>query len=240
MPKMPASAPKPSIRFTTTKNLSVQAYEKMREAIITLELQPGETVQENEMAASLGISRTPVRDAFHLLISEQLIEVLPQRTKKIALISVSKVLESSMVRLSLESTAFRVAASQWGSTSEYAKAEKYLEYVLEEQRDAAEQQDTKLFMQWDEEFHRQIMLLCGNQTLIDVVNQMRGHLNRLRFLAMKELVLTKGLVKEHDELFELLKKRDEEGVVQLLEAHLGKIRSEIPPLREKFAHYFQD
>lgn len=226
--------------ITPARSLSEQAYEKIRESIISLELLPGQTVQENELADVLGISRTPIRDALHLLISEQLIEVLPQRTKKIACISVSKVLESSVVRLSLECTAFRLAAKQWGTSPEHAKAEKMLTHLLQEQREAAETQDTFTFLRMDEEFHRQILLLAGNQTLIDVVYQMRGHLNRFRFLAMKELVLTKGLVKEHEDLLACLKAGDEQAVVQLLERHLGKIKEEIAPLREKFAPYFQD
>lgn len=222
------------------RSLGEQAYESLREAIISLELTPGQVVQENELASSLGISRTPVRDAIHMLITEQLIEVLPQRTKRIASISVTKVLESSLVRLSLECTAFRLAADQWGTTEQHARAEKQMEYLIHEQKEAAELQDTALFLRLDEEFHKQIMLVAGNQTLLDVVHQMRGHLNRFRFLAMKELVLTKGLVQEHEEIFACLRNKDEQGVVQLLEAHLGKINEEIPSLREQFANYFQD
>jgi len=232
---MPITSP-----ITSARSLSEQAYERIRDSIISLELEPGQVVQENELAVSLGISRTPIRDAFHLLISERLIDVLPQRTKKIACISVSKVLESSMVRLSLESTAFKIVAKQWGESPLHAKAEKQMAAILQEQREAAEQQDTAQFLRLDEAFHRQVLLLAGNQTLLDVVYHMRGHLNRFRYLAMKELVLTKSLVKEHDELFGHLKKRDEQAVVQLLEAHLGKLSTEIPPLREKFAHFFQD
>ncbi|GGD60705.1 GntR family transcriptional regulator [Paenibacillus nasutitermitis] len=226
--------------ITPVRNLGEQAYESIRESIISLELLPGQIVQENELAISLGISRTPVRDAFHLLISEQLIEVLPQRTKKIASISVSKVLESNIVRLSLESTAFQLAAKQWGMSEDYIKVDLQLEKLLDEQKEAAQLQNTALFLRLDEWFHKQIMLLAGNQTLFEVVHQMRGHLNRFRFLAMKELVLTKGLVREHEEIFACLRSRDERGVVQLLETHLGRVKEEIPSLREKFASYFQD
>lgn len=226
--------------ITPARNLGEQAYERMRESIISLELTPGQVVQENELAEKLGISRTPVRDAFHLLITERLIEVLPQRTKRIASISVSKVLESSIVRLSLESTAFRLAAQRWGTSEEYALADKQLERLLEQQKEAAEQQNTAQFLQLDESFHKQIMLLAGNQTLLEVVHQMRGHLNRFRYLAMKELVLTSGLVREHEEILDCLRRRDDRGVVQLLEAHLGNIIDEIPPLRAQFDQYFQD
>lgn len=82
----------------------------MRDSIITLKLEPGQTVYESEITTLLNISRTPIRDAFHSLISEQLIEILPQRTKRIARISEMKVKDSAFIRLSLETSAFRLVA----------------------------------------------------------------------------------------------------------------------------------
>ncbi|MEI7026209.1 GntR family transcriptional regulator [Paenibacillus sp. y28] len=225
---------------SSARNLGQQAYETLRDSIITLQLEPGQTIYESEVADLLHISRTPIRDAFHLLISERLIEVLPQRTKQVACISEWKVKESSFVRLSLESSAFKLAARQWGSTPACMKAERQIGVILEEQSEAAEQQNVIEFLRLDEAFHHCVLQLAGNGTLLEVVYQMRGHLNRFRFLAMKELVLTKHLVHEHHELFQCLKSKDESGVAQLLELHLGKLDSEIPPLRERFPTYFRD
>lgn len=222
------------------RSLSDQAYETLRHSIITLELEPGQTLYENELADALNISRTPIRDAFHLLLAEGLIEVLPQRTRKVACLSELKVKESSFVRLSLESSAFKLAARQWDASNRHVKTDKLITRILEEQSEAAEQQDVVLFLQLDEAFHSCILQLADNGTLLEVVHQMRGHLNRFRYLAMKELVLTKNLVQEHYELFDCLKKRDEAGLVQLLEHHLGKIEREIPLLRKKFPAYFSD
>ena len=79
-----------NLSVSTSKNLGEQAYETLRDSIITLQLEPGQTIFESEIAPSLNISRTPIRDAFQYLISEGLVEVLPQRTKRIASISESK------------------------------------------------------------------------------------------------------------------------------------------------------
>lgn len=232
------------MRFTyavsSGKSLGEQAYETIRDAIITLRLEPGQTIYENELADSLHISRTPIRDALQRLVSERLVDILPQRSKRVAYISELKVKESSFVRLSLESSAFRLAAGDWRETERCAKAEKQIARLLREQSEAAEQQDVAEFLLLDEEFHRCILQLAGNETLLEVVYHMRGHLNRFRYLAMKELVLTGSLVHEHEELFERLKKRDEDGVVKLLEHHLGKLDSEFPRLREQFPGYFKD
>lgn len=227
--------------ITSSRNLGEQAYEKLRDSIITLELVPGQTIQENEWGELLGISRTPIRDAFQRLVAEGLVRVLPQRTKEVARISETKVMESSMVRLSLESSAFKLVARSWQQDHPvYMKAEKTISAILQDQREAADMQDTKLFLELDEAFHRHILQLAGNQTLLEVVFHMRGHLNRLRYLAMKELTLTPYLVKEHDELFECLRNREEQGVVTLLEAHLSKLESEISHLRGIFPQYFEE
>ncbi|MCD9026161.1 GntR family transcriptional regulator [Cohnella silvisoli] len=220
--------------------LGEHAYETLRDSIITLQLEPGQGIHENELAESLRISRTPIRDAIHLLHSERLIEILPQRTKQVACISESKVKESSLVRLSLESTAFKLTAMHWDQSDKYRTAEREINRNLQEQLEAAENQDVALFLQLDEAFHRIILKLTGNETLLEVVYHMRAHLNRFRFLAMKELALTSHLVEEHEQLFQAIKSRDADRVLKLLEHHLGKLDTEIPLLRSKFPHYFRD
>lgn len=227
-------------RITSGKSLGEQAYEALRDSILTLKLEPGQTIFESEIADTFKISRTPIRDAFQLLVTEHLIEVLPQRHKKIARISESKVKESSFVRLSLESSAFKLAAGGWDGSEKFVHAERQIGRILREQREAAEHQDVVQFLQLDEAFHKCILELTGNATLLEVVYHMRGHLNRLRYLAMKELVLTGKLVEEHLELFDSLKNNDKTGTVQLLERHLGNLDHEIPQLREQFPHYFTD
>lgn len=222
------------------RSLGEIAYGKLRESIISLKLKPGQTIFESEIADTFGISRTPIRDAFQQLIAEGLIEVLPQRTKKITPISVLKVKESGFVRLSLEKSAFRLVAQNWSDKDQYLMAEKQIQRILAEQTEAAERQDVIQFLQLDEAFHKVILQLTGNDTLLGVVYQMRGHLNRFRYLSMKELVLTKGLISEHMDLFNNLKLGNEKRVIELLEEHLDKFDSEIPRLREVFPEYFTD
>jgi DNA-binding GntR family transcriptional regulator len=225
---------------STSQNLGEQAYKTLRESIITLQFEPGQTIYESEIASAFNISRTPIRDAFQLLIAEGLIDVLPQRTKKIAYISEAKVKESGFIRLSLESSAFRLVARYWDDTERYMIAEKEIKRILQAQSDAAEQQDYYQFLQLDESFHRTILQLTGNETLLGVVYHMRGYLNRFRYLAMKELVMTKNLVDEHCELFKGLKSQDEKQVIQLLEHHLCKFESEIPRLNKAYKDYFTE
>lgn len=226
---------------TSYKSLGYQAYETIRDAIITLNLEPGQMVMEVELAEQLGISRTPIREAFQMLVNEQLLQVLPQRTKKISLISDVKVKESSFVRFSLESSAFQLVAEQWDANQpRYTAAEQQLQLLLKQQQEAAERQDVLAFLKLDEQFHQLILKLAGNETLLEVVYHMRGHLNRYRYLAMKEFQLTKKLVQEHSELLRTLISGDALAAKQQLEAHLNKLDDDIPLLQKKYPAYFQD
>lgn len=223
-----------------SSNLGQQAYQILREMIITLQFKPGQTIYETEIANMLNISRTPTRDAFQLLISEGLVEVLPQRTKRIVSIAESKVKESVFVRLSLENSAFKLVAGNWKDSDRYAQAEKQIQRILDEQRNASAEQDVKQFLQLDEAFHTTILQLAGNETLLSVVYQMRGHLNRFRFLAMKELKQTGHLIEEHEKLLAYLKGREKNKIERLLEQHIGNVGPEIERLCKAFPDYFLD
>ena len=68
--------------YETIKNYT---YRVLRSNIIDLNLKPGESISENEIANNLNVSRTPVREAFSLLVSEQLLEIYPQKGTQVFL-----------------------------------------------------------------------------------------------------------------------------------------------------------
>lgn len=222
------------------KSLGEQVYESLREAIIALELEPGQMIYENELAESTGVSRTPIREAIRLLLSEELLEVLPQRGTRIAYISETKVRETRFVRASLELSAIRHIAEEWSGEGVYEAALAELNRLIEEQRQAAEKEHIASFLQHDEAFHRTLLALTGNETLLGVVYHMRAHLNRLRYLALKEYRHMGRIIDEHKQLLELIQAKDVQGTTELLEHHLGKLNQEIPELRMKYAAYFID
>lgn len=93
--------------FHQRRSLSEQAYNQIRDSIITLDYEPGHMLYEADLGRQLGMSRTPIREAVRLLMTEGLIEVLPQRGMQVSYISESKIEENRVVRESLEVYAFR-------------------------------------------------------------------------------------------------------------------------------------
>ena len=80
----------------------------VKENIVSLQLVPGSLVSENEIAQQLGLSRTPVREALIELSKANIVETLPQKGSRIALIDYALVEESQFLRLVLECAAVKL------------------------------------------------------------------------------------------------------------------------------------
>ena len=76
-------------------------YATVRDAIVSAELEPGRQISENELAARLGVSRTPVREAFARLRDDRLIEIVPQLGTFVSRISVADVDDAQFIREAL-------------------------------------------------------------------------------------------------------------------------------------------
>ncbi|MFB5190168.1 GntR family transcriptional regulator [Alicyclobacillus fastidiosus] len=223
------------------KTLGEQAYESIREDILSVRLQPGQTIYESEFAQRLNMSRTPIREAVHTLLVEGLIEVLPQRGMKIALISEKKVEETRFVRESLEVSALRQVARDWDSDHrEYQLLHRELRMSLEMQAHAAQSQNPAGFLQADEQFHRLLLAASGNDTLISIVSQMRGHLNRVRVLSLQEIQNIDTLIQEHEQLLAAICERDEAKTISILSTHLCRLSEDIPVVKNKYPSFFTD
>jgi DNA-binding GntR family transcriptional regulator len=222
------------------KTLSEQAYESIRDAIIHLRLKPGQMVYEAELSESLGMSRTPMREAFRMLLVEDLIEVLPQRGARISLISERKAEETRFVRERLEVSAIEQAARRWNvKDPSVVSVKRKIGQLLEDQQQALRNGDMVAFLQLDEQFHRALLELFGNRTLISVVSQMRGHLNRLRYLSLTEIGEGDQLLDEHRSLFEAVAAGDDRSAVRIMEKHLRKLNNDLPMIKGKFPAYFK-
>src|SRR3954469_10910625 len=107
--------PPPTLKPISRRNgarAGVVVYDRLREAIVSTELQPGQLISEHELAEALGGSRTPVREAVARLRDDQLVEVVPQLGTYVSRISVSGVDDAQFLREALECSAVRLAAER--------------------------------------------------------------------------------------------------------------------------------
>ncbi|EJY57169.1 transcriptional regulator, GntR family [Alicyclobacillus hesperidum URH17-3-68] len=220
------------------KTLGEQAYESIREEILSLRLYPGQTVYESDFTRMLNMSRTPVREAVRALSMERLIEVLPQRGMKIALISERQVEETRFVRESLEVSAVACLADKSGCPEVRANLEEALRRSLEEQRRCVQQEDAVRFLHADDQFHQVFLQVLGNITLASIVTQMRGHLNRVRMLSLFEPEAMIQLVREHEQIVEAVLSADTDQAARVMRAHLGRLMEDLPIVKARYPDYF--
>src|SRR5438067_474252 len=87
-----------------------QAYEQVKELIVTLALPPGATIREPELQVRLGIGRTPLREALHRLAHDGMVRIYPRRAIVVAKLGVSEIRQVFEMRLALEPAAAALAA----------------------------------------------------------------------------------------------------------------------------------
>ena len=221
--------------------LGDDAYKELKENIISLRLKPGEMVYESAVASSLGVSRTPIRDAFNRLEQEELLHIMPQRGAYIAPISRKKIKEAQYIRETLELRAFKEITAQWDEGQDkFRQAEQDIRHIIADQKHAIQQGRYVEFIALDAAFHTHVVKLLDNQSLLHVLDMMRSHMNRMRYLELQEGRHELVSIHHHEELVELLKQGDVEKTEACLLSHLRYIVNDWPKIIEKYEDYFVD
>lgn len=140
------------------KTLSEQAYEKLEESIISLELAPGEILIESFLAKELDIGRTPIREALQKLEGTGLVVILPHKGTLVSEINLFKQLQLLELRQALEPLMVRSAAIR--STKEQ-KA--FFEEIANKMERAVESKDNISFMYYDNSLHLLVSQAANNE-----------------------------------------------------------------------------
>ncbi|KPM49769.1 GntR family transcriptional regulator [Jiulongibacter sediminis] len=149
----------------TYKDLSLQAYEVLREEIITGKLKPGEKLVQEKLAERLGLSRMPLHKAFQMLQDEMLVEAKPRRGFYVREQSKKSLLDAFLCREVLDGLAARTLAQNTAHKSIAKDLKKIFQVFLEQ-----ENINEKAYRKADEVFHNTLVELSENQMLIRMNN----------------------------------------------------------------------
>jgi len=196
------------------RSLSDQAYFRIRELIVTLELPPGSLVSERELQARVGVGRTPVREALRALARERLIEVYPRRGIFVADVHVRDLAGLSEVRATLESHAARLAAQRATDTD---RAE--TEALLAELEHAGGDGERTL-IDLDQRVHRHVYRCAHNPFLEATLNEYYVLTLRIWFLALERVARLEDAVLEHRGILEAIHDGDPERAEQAMRRHV--------------------
>lgn len=156
--------------------------DELRRAIYGQRFKPGDRLIERQLAADLGVSHIPVREALARLTEEGLLERLPRRGCRVATITTKELDEFASVRELLEQF---VAVRVQGRLTPEREAE--LRALTDQMTAAAASGDVAEVLRLDELFHERLWLLADHKLLTELASQLRNRLNGFLYAATRSL-----------------------------------------------------
>jgi DNA-binding GntR family transcriptional regulator len=203
--------------FEQEKNQPIHqwVYQVLRSNIIRLHLQPAQRISENEVSEALGVSRTPVREAFIRLAEDGLIKVTPQKRSIVSLIDLDQAEEARFVRVALEKAVIKEVS---GRLLEADRAE--LKTNIEAQRKCQNEKDYDQMLVVDNDFHRIIFRACRKERSWHYIKKLDYNYDRLRVMVMPVVLDT--VIHEHCRIKEIIENGMVDEVEEVVDRHLTK------------------
>jgi DNA-binding GntR family transcriptional regulator len=196
------------------RSLSDQAYYRIRELIVSLELPPGSPVDERALMARLEIGRTPVREALRQLARENLVEVHSRRGMFVSSVEVGDLAALSEVRATLEAAAAALAAER-RTAADLAANEQLLAEL-----EGAERHDQRALIDLDQRLHRHVYRCAHNGFLEETLDGYYVLTLRIWFLALDRVVRLDDAVHEHRELLVAIRDGDAAAAADAMRRHI--------------------
>ncbi|MCI9416793.1 MAG: GntR family transcriptional regulator [Eubacterium sp.] len=190
-------------------------FHTLREAILKGDLKPGERLMELQLAAKLGVSRTPIREAIRMLQQEGLAITVPRKGAEVAGIEQKDMEDVLQIREALEILAVQLACDNISA----AQIED-LEKNVAEFEEVVKTKDIKSIAESDIAFHDIIFEAASNPRLVMILNNLRGQIYRYRMEYLKKEEMHPCLVGEHKQIAEGLKRRDKAYVMEMTQKHV--------------------
>ncbi|MBF6210734.1 GntR family transcriptional regulator [Nocardia puris] len=200
-----------------TYSSAEQAYRAVKERILTGALAGGELISEGEVAAELGTSRTPVREAFLRLETEGWMRLYPKRGALVVPIPPDEAEHVAHARYVVETAAVRALA-----VTDRAGIDAALRESLARQRELAT--DLDAFALADTDFHRAYVAAAGNPLLTGFYDSLRERQRRMNSLALRRGPLdVPRIIDQHAHLAALIADGDTAAFATALVEHLSGV-----------------
>lgn len=222
-------------RTSRPRSASEGVYNAIKSRILRLELCPGQSLSEPELAGEYGLSRTPVREALIRLADEGLVDIVPKSGTIVSRIPLALLPEAILVRKALEDLTTRYAAERATGS-----AVLQLEACLLRQQEVAEQDDYETFHMADEAFHATIAEIAGLSGIWTLVERAKMHVDRYRRLTLPQEGRMARVVAEHRLVLEAIAQRDPAAASAAMAAHLDGLEISIDMVRMSNPAFFEE
>ena len=200
-------------------NLRERVLRALRAAIISGELTPGEVYSAPSLAATFGVSATPVREAMLDLAKENLVVVVPNKGFRVTVVDEEQLDQITAIRRLLEPPVV-------AEVTDLIPAEDFagLRQLAQEIVDGARAGDLAQYTEADREFHLRLLGYSGNQRLVDLVAELRGQTRLVGLASLLDHGYLVSSAREHLDLLDLMERRDAAAVEIFMVRHINHIQ----------------
>ena len=197
--------------------LPARVAKRLRELIIEGQLEAGSRLNERELCERLGVSRTPLREAFRLLASEGLVDIQPNRGAWVPILSETDIRESFAILSVLEALSGELACQN-------ASDEDIIEIraLTHEMQASHAREDLPTYYRQNRDIHNRINQIARNELLQQVYTQLNRRIQNLRFRSNLNHDKWDRAMNEHLAMVDALSRRDGTELGRLMRAHMQR------------------
>ncbi len=205
----------------SARSQSEEAYLRIRERIVSLDMPPGSVVNESRLRQELKIGRTPIREALQRLARENLVRSVPHRGTFVTDVNITDLARITEVRVVLESHAARLAAERLS----IADRDSFAQFL--ERLEEGPSLDQRQLMRLDQQIHREIYRAARNPFLESTLERYFNLSLRLWYLVLDRQVGLREAVEEHAELLRAILAGDGPAAEESMRRHVTGFEREI-------------
>ena len=205
------------MRVARRKSLREEVYDSLKKSILHGKLKGGQRLIEERLAHQIGISRTPVREAFHKLERDELVTRLPKGGFAVREFTKEDVEEIFGIQSALESYAAYLATLHI-SPERISNLEK----KIDETEKALKSGDDDKVVQLHTEFHDLLYKSCKSKKLIEMINNFRDYSYRYRSALLHTINGMYESIESYRRMLEAMKKKNPRLVERLVQKHLAR------------------
>lgn len=222
------------LKIKSWESIRDYTYREIRKNIIDLNLKPGEAISENEIANTLNVSRTPIRETFAKLVGEELVEIYPQKGTFVSLIDLKRVQEAQFMRLNLEKAVIKLACQGFPKDVLFQ-----LEANLNQQEFCLSKRSYIVIFDLDNELHELIFKGCGKERVWSAIRLMNGDFDRIRTLRLLSNVNWDEIISQHRTIIKAIKEKDIDLGLKIMHEHLTQVDVDQMVLKGEYPMYFK-
>ena len=210
------------LKIKTVVPIRNQVLTQLRAFILTSKISQGERLYEEKLAAEIGSSRTPVREALHVLEREGLVESIPRVGYVVKGLDQEEFDEIVEIRKAIESL-----AAIWASGKLTDSMLRDLRENVQRSRDLIEQGHVEKFIDMDVKFHELISKASGRKRIYEMTQNLRNFMLFYRMTSSTESGVAQRALAAHEKIIEAVRSRNEEKIRQAIVAHLDQVKKDV-------------